>query len=58
MSGEDQKYCMDCIVQLTVQHIIIECPSFGESRRHLRRSQDLKEVLGDGGPVEAGGALY
>ena len=59
MSGENQKYCMDCIVPLTVQHIIIECPSFDESRRrHLGRPQNLKEVLGDAGPVEAGGALY
>ena len=58
MSGENQKYCTDSSVPLTLRLIIIECPSFIESRRHLGRHKNLGEVLGDGGPVEAGGALF
>ena len=59
MSGDNQRYCPDCIVPLTVYHIIMKCPSFVESRRkYLGQPQHLKEVLGDEGLVLAGGSLY
>ena len=59
MIGDNQRYCPDCIVPLTIYHIIMECSSLVESRRkYLGQPQQLKEVLGDEGPVLASGSLY
>lgn len=36
MSGDVQPFCEDCLVPLTVRHLLIECPSLGNLRdRHL-----------------------
>ena len=32
MSGEHQPYCDDCLVPLTIKHLLIECPSHQELR--------------------------
>ena len=35
MSGQNQPYCDDCIVPLTIRHILLECPSLQELRGHF-----------------------
>ena len=54
MSGGVQPYCDDCLVPLTVRHLLVECPSLGELRdRHLYRCRGadgafhLSLVLGE-----------
>ena len=32
MSADPQTYCMDCLVPLTVFHLLVECPSLGDER--------------------------
>ena len=32
MSGEHQPFCGDCLVPLTVRHLMVECPSFLDER--------------------------
>ena len=32
MSGDPIPYCEDCLVPLTVKHLLVECPSSGEAR--------------------------
>ena len=34
MNQDPPPYCLDCIVPLTVKHILLECPSYGQ-HRHL-----------------------
>ena len=34
MSGDYQPFCDDCLVPLTVRHVLIECPSLMEMREH------------------------
>ena len=49
----------DCIVPLTVEHIIVECPNYANSRgRYLGGNRTLRSVLDDTGPVQAAGLLY
>ena len=33
MSGDPLPYCEDCIVPLTVRHILLECPSYEQHRQ-------------------------
>ena len=41
MSGDYQPFCGDCLVPLTVRHLLIECPSFMELReQHFRKNRD------------------
>ena len=54
MSGDHQPFCDDCLVPLSVKHLLIECPSSNELRnRHLSecRGEDgsyvLSKVLGE-----------
>ena len=35
MSGEYQPYCDDCLVPLTVRHLLVECLSFVELKQHF-----------------------
>lgn len=35
LEGTNGPYCEDCILPLTVKHIIAECPSYDEGRRHF-----------------------
>ena len=44
MSGEIQPVCEDCLVPLTVRHLLVECPSLGNFRRRY-----LSEALGEDG---------
>lgn len=40
MSREAQPYCDDCLVPLTVRHLLVECPSLGDLRvRYLSQCQ-------------------
>ncbi|MPC59658.1 hypothetical protein E2C01_053682 [Portunus trituberculatus] len=34
LTRDPQPYCDDCLVLLTVRHLLIECPSFIELRHH------------------------
>ena len=54
MAGDPQPFCEDCLVPLTVRHLLVECPSLGDLReRHLfeARGEDgrfiLARVLGE-----------
>ena len=54
MAGEHPTYCEDCLVPLTVKHLLIECPSRGDIRRQfLSECRDqhgtylLSRVLGE-----------
>ena len=44
MEDDHQPYCEDCLVPLTVRHLLVECPSLGVLRR-----QYLSEALGGDG---------
>ena len=53
MAGEHPPYCDDCLVPLTIKHLLIECPSLGDVRQqHLSECRDgtgeylLSKVLG------------
>ena len=53
MCGGVQPFCDDCLVPLTVRHLLVECPSLGDIRRRLlfrHKSSDgsfcLSSVLG------------
>ena len=35
MSGDYQPYCDDCLVPLTVQHLLVECARLGELRQRM-----------------------
>ena len=35
MEGGVQPYCSDCIVPLTVKHLIAECPTFSDIRNRI-----------------------
>ena len=44
MAGEYQPFCEDCLVPLTVRHLLVECPSLGDIQRRY-----LSEGLGGDG---------
>ena len=44
MTGDYQPHCDDCLVPLTVRHLLVECPSLGDIRRRY-----LSEGLGGDG---------
>jgi len=62
LGGGDRPYCEDCLVPLSVKHMMIECPSYAEHRaryfRHLGDPLTLRAILGETGPVECGGPVY
>ena len=35
MSADPQTYCMDCLVPLTVEHLLVECPSLRDERQRF-----------------------
>ena len=35
MNREYEPYCHDCIVPLTIRHLLVECPSLGELRNQF-----------------------
>lgn len=46
MSGDYQPYCDDCVVPLTVKHLLVECPSLLDLRnRLLYRCRDADSVF-------------
>ena len=54
MEGRPPPYCTDCIVPLTVSHILLECPSYMDERTCLipapdQRNATLSDVLGEEG---------
>lgn len=55
MAGDPQTYCQDCLVPLTVKHLLVECPSLGDLRnrflsggRSADGSYQLVKILGEG----------
>ncbi len=44
MEGAYPPHCDDCLIPLTVQHLLLECPSLGD----LRRQYLSKHRAGDG----------
>ena len=64
MSGAPLPYCLDCIVPLTVEHLLTECPSLRDFRdRHLAAcrepdgSYSLSKILGQDS-CSYGGCTY
>ena len=59
MDRSNLSYCEDFLVQVTVKHIVLECPSFQEQRiEHFGgKAIDICDVLCDGS-VGYGGDLY
>ena len=61
MSADPQTYCMDCLVPLTVAHLLVECPSLGDERRMFltygkdRNVFKLDRVLGCDGDFSCKG---
>ena len=56
MAGDPQTFCEDCLVPLTVRHLLVECPSHGELRDQFLsggQSEDgsyqLAKILGEEG---------
>ena len=55
MSADPQTFCMDCLVPLTVVHLLVECPSLGDERRRFLSygktgaDYQLDKILGTGG---------
>ena len=54
MAGENQPFCEDCLVPLTVRHLLVECPSLRDLRRQLftwARGRDgdflISKILGE-----------
>lgn len=54
MADHYEPYCDDCLVPLTVRHLLVECPSLGDLRvRYLSDSKDgegqyvLSKILGE-----------
>ena len=35
MENDHQPYCEDCLVPLTVRHLLVECPSLGDEREQF-----------------------
>ena len=54
MSQDPPPFCEDCLVPLTVRHLLVECPSLGETRfrffsdcRDRQGNYLLREILGE-----------
>ena len=45
MSGEYQPYCDDCLVPLTVWHLLVECPSLVELRQRFLYAAAVRMVV-------------
>ena len=53
MNGDPQPFCDDCLVPLTVRHIMIECPSYIDKRdkyflncKDVEGNYSLSKILG------------
>ena len=58
--GGHQPYCTNCLVPLTVKHVLLECPDYQLERQVMCAGSHLVTllgILGEGGPVEHGGRL-
>ena len=54
-SGEERQVplCSTCQVELSVKHILVQCPCFVNQRRtNLLFNKSLVDILGEGAPVE------
>lgn len=53
MEGRPRSFCDDCLVPLTIEHILVECPSYQEERARLvgpamiRRNITIKDFLAE-----------
>ena len=59
MEGAHQSYCDDCIVPLSVRHVLEECPSYWDQRMQFFLSNNVRisDILGEDN-TEYGGKLY
>ena len=57
MEGRQAPYCEDCLVPMTVIHLLIECPSYRDERRlsfeHQNQPLTIANVLGDRANIPA-----
>ena len=52
LKGEHQPYCEDCLVPLTVIHILAECPNFNEDRlRYFGLNPSIELILKNDEPT-------
>ena len=59
MERNYEPYCEDCLVPLTVEHILAECPSFAEiRRRHFRDNEMSIERMLRGNLCAEYGSVY
>ena len=63
LKNENKPFCPDCLVELTVKHIIVECPSLQDERQIFTNQAnnspiEIKHILGETGPVNYQGKLY
>ena len=45
MDRSPQPYCQDCLVPLTVYHLLVECPTYLDDRRIFGTNQTIKAIL-------------
>ena len=59
MRGCNRPYCTDCIVPLTIEHIMVKFPSYGDQRDgYLGANVTLREALRDEDTARFGGPVY
>ena len=62
MENDHQPYCEDCVVPLTVRHLLVECPSLGDEREQFLqygKGNDgaflMSDILGRDGVFDCSG---
>ena len=45
MDQSHQPYCQDCLVPLTIYHLLVECPTYLEDRRVFGTNPTIKTIL-------------
>ena len=64
MANGPQPFCEDCLVPVTVKHLLVECPSLGELRRRYLsdsvgddRNYEISKILGKDVTFKASGVF-
>ena len=62
LKGYSASHCQECIVPLTVRHLLSECPNFNNERRQIFSKTSgiglLREILGDNSSVAFNGKTF
>ena len=45
LEGAERPFCISCLVDLTVRHILLECPEFGDIRGKYFKCGDIKTLF-------------